>query len=214
MDSLQAWDGPLARYVHWANSCASTNSLAISASDCLPTDQLPMLVVAHEQTAGRGRSGRSWLADRGTLAFSLLDSRQRLPLEPAQLPLVALATGLAIAEALEAFAPPTKAWIKWPNDIYIDGGKVAGVLVESASHQGMRFVIGIGINVSTRLESFPVEVRDRARCLSEVTGRTLQRFDLLPLVLERLEEHLTSFSPTKQGDYSTAAATFSLHAGW
>ena len=95
--------------------------------------------VADRQTAGRGRQGRVWLSEGG-LTFSVL-----LRLEgPAQnLPLVGLAAGLAVADAVEG------AKVKWPNDVLIDGRKVAGILSETSDGA---LIVGIGINVGTHPE--------------------------------------------------------------
>jgi BirA family biotin operon repressor/biotin-[acetyl-CoA-carboxylase] ligase len=104
----------------------------------------PVLVVAQEQTAGRGRLGRPWHSAPGaSLTFSI-----GLALEPADWSGLSLAIGLAAAEALH---PDVR--LKWPNDLWVDGRKLAGILVETASiaGSGARYAIaGIGINVEPR----------------------------------------------------------------
>ena len=106
------------------------------------------VALAEHQTAGRGRSGRSWEdAPAANLLFSLL-------LEPpagAALPELSLVAGLAVATALEREAM-VPALVKWPNDVLIDGGKVAGILLEAT---GSRVVCGIGINVNQATEELP-----------------------------------------------------------
>ena len=106
------------------------------------------VALAEHQTAGRGRSGRSWEdAPAANLLFSLL-------LEPpagAPLPQLSLVAGLAVASALEREAM-VPALVKWPNDVLIDGGKVAGILLEAS---GDRVVCGIGINVNQVADELP-----------------------------------------------------------
>jgi BirA family transcriptional regulator, biotin operon repressor / biotin---[acetyl-CoA-carboxylase] ligase len=111
------------------------------------------LVTAGEQTAGRGRQGRAWTAPPGrALLLSLV---LRGP-EPA---LVPLAAGVAVAEAV---GPDAR--IKWPNDVLVDGRKVAGILVEGRPQEGWA-VLGIGLNVAVRLEDLPAELRKTAGTL-------------------------------------------------
>jgi BirA family biotin operon repressor/biotin-[acetyl-CoA-carboxylase] ligase len=110
------------------------------------------LISAGQQTAGRGRQGRTWSAPPGrALLCSLLlrDPPRLLP----------LAAGAAVAEVAGAGA-----LIKWPNDILVDGRKVAGILVEGRPQERWA-VLGIGLNVALRGEDFPSELRERAGTL-------------------------------------------------
>lgn len=125
----------------------STNSAALSDLDQLTDHELPRLYLADTQTAGRGRNGRAWLADHGTLTFSLvLSSPARHPGLAAP---VSIAVGVAIARTIEHLAAPFTARLKWPNDVFLDGGKVAGILIEAAPAKYDAVVIGIGLNVAT-----------------------------------------------------------------
>ena len=117
------------------------------------------LVTADEQTAGRGRHGRSWVAPPGSsvlmsLVVRGLDERSSL------LPLVA---AVAVVEACESVAG-VRCRIKWPNDVWIERRKVAGILVEGRPAEGWA-VLGIGLNVATEPEQFPPELRDLATSL-------------------------------------------------
>jgi BirA family transcriptional regulator, biotin operon repressor / biotin---[acetyl-CoA-carboxylase] ligase len=136
------------------------------------------VVVADEQTAGRGRLGRRWLAPAGT---SLLCSVQLRPqIDPQRLPEL---TGLAAQAAAEAIEEVTglATEIKEPNDLLIGGRKVAGVLAEARED---RVVLGVGINVNIPAGELPTGV---ATSLLVETGRELDRSDLLVELLERLE---------------------------
>lgn len=175
-------------------STASTNQVGLtetfSDSRGVGTDLYPRLIVADRQTAGRGRQGRAWYSDRGTLTFSFVDSLQNLGLADTAVPIVALAVGMAVGDAVESFVAPYRIRLKWPNDLYAGGGKIGGVLVESATVPPRRLVIGIGINVATDLTRASAEVHSKARSLTALTGRSLHRYDLLPLVVECLADRL------------------------
>ena len=108
----------------------------------------PLWIVAGEQTAGRGRRGRSWVSPRGNLSATLLIDPGRPAGECAQLSFVA---ALATSDAVSALAPGSGIKVKWPNDVLAEGRKIAGILLESASSGGAApgwLVIGIGINLS------------------------------------------------------------------
>ena len=107
------------------------------------------LVTATEQTAGRGRQGRTWTAPPGRALVMSLVVRE----PPSLLPLHA---AVAVADVCGAGAR-----IKWPNDVLIEGRKVAGILVEGRPFEGWA-VLGIGLNVAVRGEDLPEELRDRA----------------------------------------------------
>ena len=137
-----------------------------------------MVVLTENQTAGRGRRGADWFAAAGeSLAFSIIVR----PAEPKALwPRLALAAGLAVAEAAEAFAP--QVGIKWPNDVWIARRKLAGILVE-AGHDFA--VVGIGINVNTA--GFPPALAELATSLQLATGQALERSDVLTEILRHFD---------------------------
>jgi BirA family biotin operon repressor/biotin-[acetyl-CoA-carboxylase] ligase len=126
------------------------------------------LVTASEQTSGRGRQGRTWSAPPGrALLCSVVLHRP-----PRLLP---LAAGVAVAEVCDTHAAPTGdslpagARLKWPNDVLVDGRKVAGILVEGRPQEGWA-VLGIGLNVAVSLEQLPPELHDRAATLNLEPG--------------------------------------------
>jgi BirA family biotin operon repressor/biotin-[acetyl-CoA-carboxylase] ligase len=110
------------------------------------------LVTAGEQTAGRGRQGRTWSAPAGSALLMSLVLRDPPPLLP-------LAAGVAVAEVAGPGAE-----IKWPNDVLLDGRKVAGILVEGRPLEGWS-VLGVGINVAVAVAELPAELRGRAGTL-------------------------------------------------
>jgi BirA family transcriptional regulator, biotin operon repressor / biotin---[acetyl-CoA-carboxylase] ligase len=130
------------------------------------------LVTAEEQTAGRGRQGRTWVAPAGSSLLLSVVLRETDPLLP-------LRAGLAVADLAG-----TAALVKWPNDVLVDGRKVAGVLVEARPQEGWA-VLGIGVNAELDIDALPAELRE--------TAGTLGRTDLeaaLSELLEHLERRL------------------------
>jgi BirA family biotin operon repressor/biotin-[acetyl-CoA-carboxylase] ligase len=127
------------------------------------------LVTAGVQTAGRGRQGRTWVAPPGSSLLLSLILRETDPL-------VSLRAGLAVADLAGATAR-----VKWPNDVLLDGRKVAGVLVEARPQEAWA-VLGIGVNAALDLADLPPEL--------QTTAGTLGRTDLEATLAELLE-HLT-----------------------
>lgn len=123
----------------------STNADARRRADAGETG--PLWIVARRQTEGRGRRGRSWESQDGNLFATLLQLTRKSPAEAAQVTFVA---ALAIADLLDAWAPPSLVTIKWPNDVMLAGQKTSGVLVESGAHEsgGLWLAVGIGVNLA------------------------------------------------------------------
>jgi BirA family biotin operon repressor/biotin-[acetyl-CoA-carboxylase] ligase len=155
------------------------------------------LVTADEQTAGRGRQGRSWLAEAG--AAVLMSVVLRPP--PEALP---LAAAVAVAEAV-----PVEAAIKWPNDVLVEGRKLAGILVEGRPQEGWA-VLGIGLNVSAPAGGFPEELREIAASLNGA----LSRHEVLAALLERLEARLASPLPEVLAEWRRRDALLGQRVGW
>ncbi len=143
--------------------------------------RLPLLVLAEEQTAGRGRGTNRWWTGRGSLALSLVFDPVDWGLPGEVLPQRALATGVAIVDTIQPHLADVRAGLHWPNDVFVDGRKVAGVLVDVLS--GGRHVVGIGLNVNNPMSGAPPEVLARAASLCELTGQTFDRTALLASLL-------------------------------
>jgi BirA family transcriptional regulator, biotin operon repressor / biotin---[acetyl-CoA-carboxylase] ligase len=127
------------------------------------------VVTADEQTAGRGRRGNEWFAPAGAC---LLYSALLRPFYPDRGQVLPLAVPIAVCEAAEQVAP-VRCQVKWPNDVWIDERKVAGVLVEARPDEAWA-VIGVGLNVAIRERDFPAELREIAISLlpTEAEGGT------------------------------------------
>jgi BirA family biotin operon repressor/biotin-[acetyl-CoA-carboxylase] ligase len=174
--------GRFGREYSYVASCSSTQRL-------LPPDAPEGAVaVADEQTEGRGRLGRRWEAPAGT---SLLFSVQLRPAaEPSRFPELTILGAEAVAEAIAA-ATGLEPVLKEPNDVLIDGRKVAGVLGEASEG---RVVLGIGVNVNVAPEQLPAEVRLPASSLLAETGAAVDRVELLVELLAALERRYETWA--------------------
>jgi BirA family biotin operon repressor/biotin-[acetyl-CoA-carboxylase] ligase len=129
------------------------------------------VVTAAEQSAGRGRQGRTWTAPPGK---ALLYSAVVRPLGERHL-MLPLAVPLAVCAAAEEVRPGIECGVKWPNDVHLDGRKLAGVLIEARPQDGWA-VVGVGLNLTIAPEEFPPELREAAVSLdAEVSPAALSR---------------------------------------
>ncbi|MGQ0742343.1 MAG: biotin--[acetyl-CoA-carboxylase] ligase [Alphaproteobacteria bacterium] len=147
--------------VRWHERIDSTNEEAKRLAES--GEQGPLWIAAHEQTAGRGRRGRVWISRPGNLFASVLLRPARPPDECAQL---SFAAALAAGETVAAYVPDARTTLKWPNDVLLDGRKIAGVLLESQRRAQSGpvdwLVAGTGIN----LVHFPSDAEFPATALS------------------------------------------------
>ncbi|MGF1464290.1 MAG: biotin--[acetyl-CoA-carboxylase] ligase [Maricaulaceae bacterium] len=170
---------PSVRVERYAEVC-STNDTAKARARA--GARPPFWICAERQTAGRGRRGRVWTHQPGNLAASAVYPRAGQP-EP--LSGFALLAGLAIAEALDGYLEPARIHLKWPNDVLVDGAKIAGVLIETEGVGDAGWlVIGIGVNVSAHPSGLDRAVTDLTQALGEpapspdaVLDRLVDRFE-------------------------------------
>jgi BirA family biotin operon repressor/biotin-[acetyl-CoA-carboxylase] ligase len=176
--------GPFGAQIHYAAQVGSTNDVARTLAEKGAPEGT--LVIADEQTAGRGRMGRRWSAPPKTSLLMSLIFRPTLPPEEANR--LVMACGLAAAEAIEI---QTKLSVdaKWPNDLLVGGAKLAGILAESAllagSDQLAYVIVGIGVNVNVRDDPGDNLIYPATSLLREL-GRPVDRLALLAAMLERL----------------------------
>jgi len=183
--------------VHVYDSTGSTNDVAMGLAGAgRQTDGL--VVVAEEQTAGRGRQGAEWVGTRSeSLLVSVIHWMKPCAERAAE---TVLAAGVAVADAI-AEVTGLRVGIKWPNDVEVDRRKVAGILVECAGPHddggsgqevcGVPYVIGIGVNVNQSEEDFPAAISGQAASLRMAAGRVVDRILLLDRILRRLDEGVT-----------------------
>jgi len=148
------------------------------------------MVIADEQTGGKGRLGRKWLAPRSTSLLMSLLFRPDLP--PSQAQRLTMICSLAIADAIEGLTG-LPAGLKWPNDIFIRGKKAGGILTESGTTGGRLdyVVVGMGLNVNLAVSTLP-ELRGIATSLSQELGQKVSRLELLWRILEGIETRYKS----------------------
>jgi BirA family transcriptional regulator, biotin operon repressor / biotin---[acetyl-CoA-carboxylase] ligase len=177
----------LGRTVHAFESTTSTSEVAFRLA--AEGAEHGELVVAEQQTAGRGRRGRSWVSPPGKNLYASLVLRPELP--PQRAPELTLLAAVAVAETLRGEG--LEAVIKWPNDLQAPGGgKIAGILTElSAEADRVHFVIlGIGVNLNAGRGDFPPELEEVATSVFGVLGRKVNRPAFTARLLRTLEEWL------------------------
>ena len=140
------------------------------------------VIIADEQTAGRGRLKRAWLTPRGNLALSVILS----PSLPSLTSLIMLAS-LAVVRSIVSVTG-LKPQIKWPNDVLLNGKKVSGILIENdfLGDKVAYSIIGIGIDVNLKLADFP-EIQPIATSLSDESGKEVSRLKLIRYLLVEME---------------------------
>ncbi|MDX1682039.1 MAG: biotin--[acetyl-CoA-carboxylase] ligase [Phycisphaeraceae bacterium] len=143
------------------------------------------VVAADHQTAGRGRLGRRWIAPAGTaLLWTRVHDTQRNPVAR-----LALAACVGVAEAIEQCSPGLTVSIKWPNDLYVDSAKLAGILTETVTHNDRRWaLVGTGLNVSLPADRRPEALAD-ATSLA-ILGHNVDRLKLLTAAVENVDRAL------------------------
>lgn len=182
-------DETFATGVEYHRVLGSTNDRAI---ELVPSEKLetPFVVLADHQSAGRGRGANAWWSAPGSLTFSVIVDTASHQIPAERLSLVSLAAGLAVSEALTDALPGSALRLKWPNDVFLNGRKASGLLVEVPSTKTERIVIGIGINVNNSLVDASEELQNRATSLVDVSGTPHDRTDVMIRVLQRLEASL------------------------
>jgi BirA family biotin operon repressor/biotin-[acetyl-CoA-carboxylase] ligase len=168
--------------IHVFPALDSTNRWALQEGQCGEA------CFAEQQTAGRGRRGRQWQSPAGVNLY--LSVRWCFAAVPPHLPLLSLVTGLAVAEALEDCAIQGHG-LKWPNDVYYDGKKLGGILLEAVGSLE-QVVIGIGLNVNMLPEA-GAGIDQPWTSLQHITGVAVARSALAAALLQRLVKRLHAF---------------------
>lgn len=166
----------------------STNNDAISIAESARDGTL---IVAENQTNGRGRRGRSWMSPFGKgLYFSLI---LKPSISVVKLPKLTILTGVCVAKSLRKHG--IGVLLKWPNDIMLNNKKIGGILSELfVEGEEARYVIlGIGLNVHTENTDFPPELSDIAGSIYSETGKKCSRINLLKSIIEELDTAYNSF---------------------
>jgi BirA family biotin operon repressor/biotin-[acetyl-CoA-carboxylase] ligase len=173
----------LGRVVHYEEEVGSTNDVAFR----LATEGAGHgeVVIAERQTQGKGRRGRAWSSPPGLNLYMSLVLRPEL--SPQRASELTLLCAVALAETLREGGADAR--IKWPNDVQVNGKKIAGILTElSAEPERVHFVVvGVGVNLNAEAEHFPEELRQAATSLAQVRARKVPRALFTAALLTRLE---------------------------
>ena len=184
------------RGVVYRDRTPSTNDMALDlAAD--PALVTPTLVIAEEQTAGRGRGANRWWSAPGALTFSLVVEPADVDLTPDHWPRLSLAVAVAACDALGHFAPNVSFGVRWPNDVMAHDRKLGGILIEAPHHgssAARRLVIGVGLNVNNPWREAPAELRAAVTSLSDTTGQTHDLTEVLLQLLAALDARLAQLS--------------------
>jgi BirA family biotin operon repressor/biotin-[acetyl-CoA-carboxylase] ligase len=155
------------------------------------------LIIAEKQTKGRGRRGRNWFSPpRGGIYFSLI---LRPAISPGESPRITLMTAVVLAETLISMMK-LKLRIKWPNDILVNGKKLAGILTEISTEMDAvnYIVVGLGMNVNIQFENFPSEIKKKATSILIETGKQFPRVRFIQHYLKLYEKYYDMF---KKNDF-------------
>jgi BirA family biotin operon repressor/biotin-[acetyl-CoA-carboxylase] ligase len=180
--------GPLGKRIHHFFKTDSTNSVAMSLGD--RGEPHGTVVIAEEQTAGRGRAGHTWHSEKtnGIYMTVLL----RPPISPQQAPLITLVAGLAVREAIIEQTGLTPD-LRWPNDLLFGRKKVCGILTEMNAEQDQIHFVAVGIGVNVNHEHIPDELAKIATSLRIETGRAQSRVEIVARLLRHLETYYNRF---------------------
>jgi len=180
--------GPLGKRIYHFFKVDSTNSIAMALGE--RGEPHGTVVIAEEQTAGRGRAGHTWHSEKtnGIYMTVLL----RPPISPQQAPLITLAAGLAVRDAvLEQIdlAPD----LRWPNDVLMARKKFCGILTEMNAEQDQIHFVAVGIGINVNHEKVPAEFSEIATSLRIVTQRVQSRVEIVARLLRHLDSYYNRF---------------------
>ena len=180
--------GPLGKRIHHFFKVDSTNSIAMALGE--RGEPHGTVVIAEEQTAGRGRGGHTWHSEKTNGIYMTVLLRPQL--SPQQAPLITLAAGLAVRDAvLEQIdlAPD----LRWPNDVLMARKKFCGILTEMNAEQDQIHFVAVGIGINVNHETVPVELSEIATSLRIVTQRVQSRVEIVARLLRHLDSYYNRF---------------------
>ena len=172
------------------NEVKSTNTVArfLSSNNV----ENGTVVISEKQTAAKGRSGKSWESPLGGIWLSVI---LRPHVDHSRIPLITLATGVAVAKSLEKVGIENPE-IKWPNDIMINGKKVCGILTEAIAKFNTieTVIVGVGIDANLNLDEFPEDLKDGTTTVEKELGQKRNENELIKIFFEEFEKIINIFN--------------------
>ncbi len=165
-------------------------------------------VLAHSQKKGRGRNGKKWFSPEGGIWLTVI-LRPSFTLEQSNIINAIFTT--SCVEVLHSFNISQPA-IKWPNDVLVNGKKICGILTQTKSGRNRieYILVGVGINLNTKIEAFPTELKNTATSLRCETGKKIKQDKFLALLLEKIEENYLMLKNDKTKTIQAKWESFSL----
>lgn len=180
----------MGRHIHFEEVLSSTQKIAHTlAGDGAKEGTI---VVADQQTSGRGRLARAWYSPKQTGIWMSMILRPKIPIN--KTPQLTLLTAVALIQAIEEVTGLTPE-IKWPNDILINGKKIVGILTElqAEADRVHSVIIGVGMNVNHTLDQFPEELQAIATSIAAETGKQADRAQVIQAIMMNFEKLYTSY---------------------
>ena len=153
-----------------------------------------LVVIADSQTKGRGRFGRSWQSPKGQGIWMSIITRPQI--QPQNIPAITLITGLAVCKAIRQ-TTSLPAYIKWPNDVVLNGKKVCGILTQMSGDASKINYVIIGIGINVNIENFSLELEEVATSLKIEGGLDYNREEIIASILSFLELYYKEYSKTQ-----------------
>jgi len=168
--------------VHYVEEAESTQNMAASMVRDGKGDGL--LVLAEKQTAGRGRFGRPWFSPPGAGIYMSLVLNPRIPHK--YMSHLTIVASVALCRVLRRITA-IDIRLKWPNDLYANGRKLSGILIESCSDDSWKLIMGVGITVNVPQDEFPDWLQEKATSLMAASGQAYEREEIIASFLHELE---------------------------
>lgn len=188
----------ICRKVEFHDSINSTNMRAKQLAES--GTEGGTLIVAEEQTDGKGRRGRGWESERGVGIWMSLLLRPEISTD--QVSGLTLVTALAVAKAIKEVTE-ADVKIKWPNDIVINGHKICGILTEMSSEESYIHYVVVGIGINANTTKFPEEIKEIASSIYRETGKKVQRAVLIAKIMDYFGEYFQTFQKQKNLAFMT-----------
>lgn len=174
----------------------STNLFAKQNLEQNPVEH-PTLIVAENQTSGRGRGSNTWWANEGALTFSIRFQPGQFNIPKEIWPLISLAAANSVSKAVESIPNlDLECQLKWPNDVYLQDKKLAGILLEIPPNQQSTVIVGIGININNSLLDAPNTIQKIGISVIDILKESINRMEVLRQLLYHFESEIEELSET------------------